>query len=265
MDVDQYLQRIGYEGPVAPTLAVLRGLTRAHAQSVPFENVDVLRGLPITLEPAALFDKIVCRHRGGYCFEINGLFLELLKAVGFRVRPLGARVRLGVADRGTLTRRTHLLIQVALDGERWLTDVGVGSASLTAPLLWKDGLEQITPHDRRRIVQDGSRWFHQVFRAGDWTDVYEFTADTMPLVDRVVANWYTSTHPESHFRRELVAALAQADGGRITLAGRQLRFWDCDGGVHERVLDDARAVNQVLQRDFHLDVEVPPRTLELFS
>lgn len=121
-DIDRYMERISYSGSRKPTLAVLRALTLAHAQSVPFENISVLQGQPIRLEPESLYEKIVVSHRGGYCFELNGLFLELLTRIGFAVCPLGARVRLGAPDRKVLPRRTHMLLEVTTNSQRWITD-----------------------------------------------------------------------------------------------------------------------------------------------
>src|SRR6185369_9612361 len=132
-DVDAYLARIGYSGPRVPTLPVLHALTAAHTQTIPFENLDVLLGRPIDLQPDAIFDKLVRRRRGGYCFEQNGLFLHALEALGFRVRPLSARVRLD-RPRDYTPPRTHMFLRVEIAGESWLTDVGVGGLSLTSAL-----------------------------------------------------------------------------------------------------------------------------------
>ncbi len=129
LDLAAYFSRIGYRGPRAPTIEVLNALTSAHAQAIPFENLDVLLGRGIDLAPEAVFDKIVRRRRGGYCFEHNGLFLEVLTALGFAVRPLSARGRI-LPARDQTPPRTHVLLEVQVGGERWLTDVGVGALSL---------------------------------------------------------------------------------------------------------------------------------------
>ena len=135
----------------------------------------MLLGRPIELEPDAVFDKLVRQRRGGYCFEQNSLFLQVLAALGFAVRPLSARVRID-RPRDYTPPRTHMFLRVELEGASWLADVGVGALSLTAPLRLADGAgTQETPHEPRRLVREGDRWFHQA-RLGDaWTDVYEFT------------------------------------------------------------------------------------------
>lgn len=255
-DIDAYLARLGYQGSREPSAAVLDALTCAHSRSIPFENIDVLLGRTIDLEPQSLYDKLIAGHRGGYCFELNGLFLELLARLGFAVRPLGARVRLGTTDRGILPQRTHLTLAVAIDGQDWITDVGVGATSLTRALRLEDGVTQATPHDMRRLVREDGKWFHQVLHAGQWVDVYEFTGDDMPMVDRQVANWYTSTHPASHFLQGLTAARALPEGRRVTLAGRVLKTREADGRAREQVLDDTQALRAALRGHFGIDLPI---------
>lgn len=232
-DLEPYFDRIGYRGSLEPTLQVLHALTRAHAQAIPFENVDVILGHPVRLEPESVFQKLVIGGRGGYCFEQNGLFMQMLGRLGFAVRPLRAAVRLGTADRSVSVKHTHLLLEVRIDGETWLTDVGVGVTSLTGALRLVADVEQATPHDLRRLEHGNDRWYHQVRHGDTWVDVYEFDGSLMPFPDRVVANWYTSTCPDSKFRRNLFAARALPDGGRVSLHNRLLTLQQA-GGVAER-------------------------------
>ncbi len=250
IDLDGYFQRIGYAGSRQPTLAVLGALTAAHAQSIPFENLDVLLRRPVRLEDPALYCKLVRDRRGGYCFEQNGLLLAVLCRLGFAARPLGARVRLAVPDRTITPGRTHMLIEVRIGDADWLTDVGVGAASLTAPLRLVADREQVTPHDVRRLQRDGQRWFHQVRRAGAWVDVYEFTTADMPLADRRIANWYTSTSPETHFYAQLVVALAKPHGVRATLNNNVLTVRARDGSATERELRHHAELLDVLRGEF---------------
>ena len=210
MDLDAYFARTGYRGPRTPTLETLHGLVRAHVQTIPFENLDVLLGKPIELEPAALIQKLVHDRRGGYCFEQNTLLLEVLTALGFHVRPLSARVR-WQRPRDYTPARTHLLVRVELD-EPWLADVGVGAMSPTAALRLAEHGEQATPHEPRRLLREGDMIYHQARLGDDWHDVCELTLEEMPLIDRIVANWYTSTHPQSHFKHRLARRARDADG-----------------------------------------------------
>jgi N-hydroxyarylamine O-acetyltransferase len=219
-DLDAYFNRIGYTGPRTPTLETLHAITARHATAIPFENLNVLLGRGISLDASAVFQKLVHDRRGGYCFEQNSLLLAALETLGFRVTPLSARVR-WQRPREFTPPRTHLFVRVDIDGERWMTDVGVGGLSLTSALRLETGGEQTTPHDVRRIVREGSRFFHQVQLGNEWHDVCEFTGEEMPVIDRELANWYTSAHPQSHFRSRLLVARAGDDGERYTLLNNE--------------------------------------------
>jgi N-hydroxyarylamine O-acetyltransferase len=157
--------------------------------------------------------------------------------------------------------RTHLVVRVDLVDGPWLFDVGVGGQSPTAALRWVADEVQDTPHDRRRLVRDGDRWFHQVEQGGAWVDVCAFTGEEMPEIDRTVANWYTSTHPASRFRTSLVVARATASG-RLHVANRRLRERDRDGALlREVVFDDPEALRAALRAEFGLVVPDGPLPL----
>jgi N-hydroxyarylamine O-acetyltransferase len=216
IDIGSYCSRIGFDGEIAPTLAVLKSLIDHHTRAVPFENLDVLLGRPIQLSPEALEQKIVHDRRGGYCFEQNGFLLHVLEGIGFRVAPISARVRL-VAPRGTTPPRTHCFLRVEIDGESWLADVGIGAFSPTAPLRLIRDQEQPTLHEPRRITFEEGKYFHQMRMGDAWSDVCEFTLEEMPLIDRELANWFTSTHPNSRFRNTMMVALSGRNGERFSL------------------------------------------------
>jgi len=249
-EIDAYFRRIRLTGPRAPTRATLDAIMAAHAASIPFENLDVLLGRPISLTPPAIFDKLVHRERGGYCFEQNGLLLLVLEALGYTVRPLSARVR-WQRPRDFTPPRTHLFLRVELDGDSWLADVGVGGLSLTSALRLVENVAQPTPHEPRRLVREDGRWFHQVRLGDEWRDVCEFTLEEMPPIDRELANWFTSTHPESHFRQRLIAARATSDG-RVSLLNRELTLRSRDGRSEARVLADQAELLAVLAERFGL-------------
>lgn len=254
MRLEAYFSRIGHWPGTVCSSEELHALTRAHSQSIPFENIDVLLQRPLALAPAALFDKLVVQRRGGYCFEQNGLFLWVLQTLGFDAQPLGARVRLQVAskeNRQQIPPRTHLFIKVNVAGESWLTDVGFGSYSLTSALRWEAGLVQQTPHDQRRLLHEEGRWFQQIWRAGEWLDLYEFDGQPMEPIDQKVANWDTSTHPDSHFMQDLIVALACADGGRLSLQGKELRRRNMAGELQTSTLAAAELPG-ILAQEFGL-------------
>jgi N-hydroxyarylamine O-acetyltransferase len=214
LDLEAYFARIGYTGPREPTLATLHAITQHHATSIPFENLDVLLGRGVSLTPEAIFKKLVHDRRGGYCFEQNNLLLLVLRTLGYRVTPIGARVRWQIA-RDVTPARTHLFLRVHLPEGDWLTDVGMGGASLTGAIPLEFDRELPTPHEPRRLVRDeAGRMFHQLWTGTEWTDCCEFTFDTMHPIDCEVANWWTSASPASHFKNSVTAGRAGRDGTR---------------------------------------------------
>ncbi len=221
MDLRSYLNRIQYDGPLVPTLAVLRDIQLAHACSIPFENLNVLLGRGISIDDEAVEQKLVHDQRGGYCFEQNSLLMRVLAEIGFSVVPLSARVRVKI-PREVITPRTHLFLRVEIEGVPWLVDVGVGGLSPTGPFrLDRLETEQATPHEPRRVVSvprsPSPLYFHQAKLVDQWVDVHEFTLEEMPLIDREVGNCWTSTHPKSKFRLNLMTGLACRDGTRVSI------------------------------------------------
>jgi len=255
-DLDAYFARIGYAGSRAPTLETLHAISRAHVSSIPFENLDVLLGRGIDLDPAAVEHKLVHARRGGYCFEQNTHLLHVLRALGYSVVPISARVRIQ-RPRDFTPARTHVFLRVELDGTSWVADAGVGAMSLTGALRFVLDVEQPTPHEPRRFVHEEGRYFHQVRFGDTWNDVCEFTLEQMPEIDREVGNWYTSMHPRSHFRERLIAARADGDG-RITILNRELTFRDRNGRAESRVLPDPDALLAALAE--HFGLVFPPGT-----
>jgi len=255
-NLDAYFARIGYSGPREPTKAVLAEVLRRHVCTIPFENLDVLLGRPVRTDLESVVRKLVHDRRGGYCFEQNHLLLHVLRTLGFAAEPMIARVRWQVPAE-TATGLTHMLVRVALDGRDWLADAGMGSLSLTAPLVLTDGLEQDTPHDRRRVVRRGELFAQQVFFAGLWQDVNLFHPQTAPAVDLEMGNWYSHTHPQAHFRNNLMVARATVDGRR-TLLNRELTLRHRDGSSEKRELGTPDELLAVLAEYF--DLHFPPDT-----
>ncbi|HVS52027.1 MAG TPA: arylamine N-acetyltransferase [Opitutaceae bacterium] len=249
-DLESYFARLGYTGPRTPTLATLRALQFAHVCAVPFENLDVLLGRGIRIDLPSIEEKIVRQKRGGYCFEQNTLFAAVLRALGFAVTPLSARVRWQVpADVGTPL--THMLLLVEAEGRRFIADVGFGSMSLTGPLLLDTEDEQPTPHEARRLVRRGPLVVHQARLGEEWSDVYQFTLEPQSPIDYELANWFTSTHPQSRFVQNLTAARVEP-GLRHTILNHEFTTRHVDGRIAKRTLADADELLAVLAEYFHL-------------
>ncbi len=251
-DLDAYCARLGYDGPRAPTLAVLRAVVLAHASMIPFENLDVLLEREIRLDEAALADKLVTRRRGGYCFEHNLLLLAVLRRFGFRAEGLAARV-LWDRPAGSVGPRTHMLLAVDLPEGPHLADVGFGGMTPTAPLALQAGTVQATPHESFRLLAAEGAFVLEVQRGGAWQSLYRFTLEPQKAADYEVANWFTSTHPQSLFRNHLLAARATADGHHTLFDGR-FAVRRRNGASERRQIRDAADLARALDEHFGIAV-----------
>lgn len=253
VDLDAYCARIGYQGPLTPTLDTLGALQAHHIAAIPFEAIDALIGRPIDISPAAVDAKLIGRRRGGYCFEQNGLFRRVLAAIGFEVEALLARVR-WMAPAGSPPRpRTHLALRVTIDGRPWLADVGFGGCVPPMPLRMDVTAPQPTRHETFRLFPFGPGWIVQA-RLGDrWEALYELSPEPQHEADFELANWFTSAHPGSHFRHRLIAARTTAEA-RYALLGRRLTIRRPGRLPEERQLD-AAGIEQLLADSFGLEVE----------
>jgi N-hydroxyarylamine O-acetyltransferase len=247
MDVKAYLERINYCGPLAPDAETLRALHVAHLQSVPFENLSIHASEPIVLEDGALFAKIVGRGRGGFCYEDNGLFAALLRALGFKVLMLSAEV--AHAAGGFSRPFDHMTLLVTLE-QRWLADVGFGD-SFIEPLLIDERGEQVQGRHAYRIEPDGDylTMARRDAGGGVWKAQYRFTLQPHTYEDYAERCHYQQTSPESHFTRERVCSRATVDG-RVTLSGMRFIETDARGERRERVLASEEEYASVLREHF---------------
>lgn len=253
VELDAYLARIGYSGSRDASLPTLGALHRLHPQSVAFENLDPLLGrLPVRLDAGALMDKLVHGRRGGYCFEQNLLFGHVLSALGFQVSGLAARI-LWNQPEGTKTPRGHMLLKVHISGEDYIADVGFGALTLTAPLRLRPALEQLTPHERFRLIEHDRLFRLDAWIGDDWSPVYRFDLQEQVRTDYEITNYYLSSHPGSHFRRTLIAARPVGDG-RYALLGNRLTIHALNGPSKRRVLTDIRELCEVLENQFLIEV-----------
>lgn len=233
MNVTDYLKRINYTGPLSVDAETLRQLQVAHLRSVPFENLSIHAGEPIVLNTGALFTKIVTKRRGGFCYELNGMFAWLLRSLGFEVAMIAA----GVAKEGGGFGPDfdHMALRVSL-AERWLVDVGFGDSFLE-PLLLDERIDQRQGDQSFRIVQDDS---HLILlrrnRDEEWQPQYRFTLQAYNYDDYEEMCRYHQTSPESHFTKSSICSRATPDG-RITLSAMRL-ITTSNQERYERTLTD---------------------------
>jgi len=249
--VDAYLKRIGYAGPLKPNSTLLRSLHRAHLLAVPFENLDLSLGRKIICDEDAFLRKIVEHRRGGFCYELNGAFTALLRALDFQVTLLSARVP---REDGTRSPEfDHLTLRVDLE-EPWLADVGFGDCFLE-PLRFAIGFEQPQGGRKYRIVDENGTLHVERTEPDDrWKRQYSFTLTPRRLDEFAAMCHYHQTSPESPFTRKKLCTLATADG-RITLSDRKLIITR-NGSREERMLGSEEEWRNVLMDYFQIRLEV---------
>lgn len=224
--VDAYLERIGAARPASPDADALSALHLSHLRTVPFENLSIHLGEEIVLEEQSLLDKIVGARRGGFCYELNGAFAMLLRALGYEVELLSARV---YGPDGIGIPYDHLALRVRTPSGPRLVDVGFGRLS-HSPLRWDSRAEQSDPGGVFRIeeTEEGDL---EVLRDG--SPQYRLEQRPRAYAEFEVGCWWNRTSPKSHFTRSLVCSRL-TETGRVTLSGRTLVITGADGGREER-------------------------------
>jgi N-hydroxyarylamine O-acetyltransferase len=247
--IARYLSRIGASRPVACDADALRDLHAAHLFAVPFENLSIHLGEPITLDEQSLIRKVVDHRRGGFCYELNGAFAHLLVSLGFEVELLAARVFFGPETLGPPF--DHLLLRVNLP-EPWFVDVGFGEHSL-GPLRVEPGLEQTDPRGIFEIVER-TPWDIDVLKDG--APQYRVERRPRDIDDFRAMCWYNQHSPESHFTRTLVCSIATPTG-RVTLSGRTLITTFGDTRTETLLTGDAEILD-TYRKQFGVDLDRVP-------
>ncbi len=245
MQIQPYLQRIHYTGPLQVDIRTLRALHRAHLFTVPFENLDIHLKRPIVLDEQHLYDKIVNHGRGGFCYEHNGLFAAVLRQLGFQVDLLEARVGAKNWDSGKEFNHLALLVTLA---ERWLVDVGFGDSFLE-PLHFDDDVAQTQSNGTFRVQHDGfeGQYLRQN-QHGEWDAEYLFHLEPRQLEDFIPGCDFNQYSPDSHFTRQRICSLATATG-RITLSDQRFIVTENDHR-QEYDLDSEAEFQQHLHEQF---------------
>jgi N-hydroxyarylamine O-acetyltransferase len=267
IDLDAYFQRIGYSGDQryrsetlqggaagvwdrSPTLKTLEAIHLCHTKSIPFENLSSWLKQPVPLDLKSLQQKLIHQGRGGYCFEHNLVLRSVLTSLGFQIKNLAARVLWNLPE-GVIIPRSHMLLQVDIDGEQYIADVGFGGLTLTQPLAFTPDLEQNTPHETFRLITTDSTYTVQAYIGQEWKSLYHFDLQEQQLPDYEVSNWYVSTHPSSLFVTTLIATRPASDC-RYALRNNQLTTHYLDGQTERRVLSTGIELRTVLEDTFGL-------------
>lgn len=238
MNVKAYFKRIGLKVPekIVPNSELLRKLQFAHCTTVPYENLDMMSGIPTSLEEDALYEKIVINHRGGLCFELNGIFGALLRELGYGVTDLAARYLRGET---VIPMRRHRVLKVQATDGVWLCDVGIGEICPREPIALLEGVVQEQFGELYRLEKDTFLgWVLMDYHKGAWRRFYSFTEEPQLMVDYIAPNFYCEQHIDSPFNKDEMFALKTAEG-RITL----------DGHIFKEFRNDIVTVRELSDRE----------------
>jgi N-hydroxyarylamine O-acetyltransferase len=250
--LDAYFKRIKYTAGTDISADTLQELHMAHTLNIPFENLDVYYGRPILLDEESLFSKIVRENRGGYCFEMNGLFSFVLQKLGFKVRNLLAR---GTIDGIEYIAKTHQVLMVEVDEKMWLVDVGFGNDGLIAPIVLEENLVQKQFANTYRVIREPKFGYALQRKIEDtYVSLYAFTLDECYPMDFAMSNHFTSTHPESFFLKMKMCTIPTKEG-RITLTDTYFKTV-ANGRVTEKPIENDNEFNRVLINYFGLDLNM---------
>lgn len=235
--LESYLKRIGYTGSLEHSADTLTKLMRAQLFSVAFENLDVQAGKIVSLVPEQIVDKIVGQGRGGYCYEVNGLFAMALQALGFSYKFIACRPMFYPVRRP----KTHMVLLVEADGDQWICDLGFGSYGIRAPIALS-ALEQLQQQDFdqfRLTTEQSGAYVVQAMVDGQWLSQFGFEPYASEWVDFMPANYLNSTHPDTIFVQKLLV-IKHHEQGRDILLGDQLKQIRADGTVVQQLNSEQR-------------------------
>lgn len=245
-DVSRYLKRIGYTGDLVPSARTLRELQTAHLRAVPYENLEILEGREPAMDATSVYDKIVQKRRGGWCYELNILFAQLLRALGFRLDILSARIfRDGVLG----PEFDHIILLVHLD-ERWIADVGNARWSLEPILL--DETRMHTEGERLYRFDRADETYTLLLSEGEGLALPQYLFNLMPCTEQDFRpmSRLKATSPDSRFTQRRICSL-HTDSGQIILnAGRLITY--CHGQRHDRQLQDRAEEDEIVRDVFRL-------------
>lgn len=248
-NLDAYLARIGWQGSCEATFATLAGVLRAHMTHIPFENLDVLLGRAIRIDPDSVYAKLVVAHRGGYCFE-HGILLQSA-LIHLRFQPVVHTARVILMRPRREAALTHMFLTVVVDNQRWVLDPGFGGLApvVPVPLTAADVRDGSDVH---RMVDYGHEWVLEVELKGAWTPLWSSTLEPAEPVDFVMANHFVSTFPVSPFVTTLMLR-AITPRGRVSVANRAVTRRH-EGREEKQVIESRAELRALLYEDFGFDL-----------
>lgn len=270
-----YLERLTLDAAPAPDVAGLTQVQKAHRRAIAFENLDIRLGRPIRIDSDSAFDKLVIQRRGGYCFEQNRLFADMLALIGLPSRSLLARVQLGLIP-GEVPPRTHTLLLLEIDGEQWIADAGFGG-SFAPPLPLRDGATAATDDGAlHRLRHIDGQWLlerggtpaamdNRATPGEDWKPQYMFDLAPVAPIDLELSNHWTSTRPDTRFVTGHIISIV-TPGGFAALTETSLKRYDVQNGASEQHLASPASYHAALNDIFALSLSLAEvEALPLFA
>ena len=250
--IGEYLRRIHWQGTEEVSLENLTKLQRLHLTHIPYENLDLINGVPLSLTPEALFQKIALNHRGGYCFELQGAFCYLLKGLGFEVKQYAGRF---MDEPGVVQMRRHRILVVSLSGKRYVCDVGVRSESSRIPLELIEGLVQDDGISQYQYQKDPFYgWvLMQKENGKPWKPLLGFTEEEQIDADYVMPSFYCEKHPDSTFNKFMKISIFTPDSD-LTIVHNTFKIYRHGRVEQRRELGTEEEAVELLQDTFGIDV-----------
>ena len=255
LQTDRILDRIGHEGSTAPTLEVLEELQRCFLHTVPFENLDIQLGRRLSLASDDLYQKIALRRRGGFCYECNSLFHDLLTELGYRVEYVSARMAIGPEISPEFD---HMVLLVGLDAP-YLVDVGNGQSCREPLALGSEHIARSEGIEYRVAPHDSGHALYFRAAASEWAPRFLFDTTPRERIDFEPRCRYHQTSPESPFTRASLATIATPQG-RVSLTGRSLTE-TCGDDKYQSELTSEAEIRDCLHHRFGIALEELPASL----
>ena len=249
--MEKYFERINYKGTIDISLENLTLLQKGHLYNIPYENLDQMNSVPLSLTSEGVFEKIVTNHRGGYCFENQGLLCYALRSLGYDVVQYAGRF---MNEPDVIQMRRHRILVVKVDGERYVCDVGMRSETSRVPLLLRENLVQTDGVGEYKYVKDDFYgWvIMQKLPVKEWKPLYGFTEEVQVDDDFVMPSFFCEKHPDSPFNTIMKIAIYTPDSN-LNFVDNEYMVYNMGKCVEESVIENEDAARKMLFEKFGID------------
>ena len=249
--MEKYFERINYKGTIDISLENLTLLQKGHLYNIPYENLDQMNSVPLSLTPEGVFKKIVTNHRGGYCFENQGLLCYALRSLGYDVVQYAGRF---MNEPDVIQMRRHRILAVKVNGKRYVCDVGMRSETSRVPLLLVEGLVQTDGVGEYKYVKDDFYgWvIMQKLPDKEWKPLYGFTEEVQVDDDFVMPSFFCEKHPDSPFNTIMKIAIYTPDSN-LNIVDNEYKVYKMGKCVEESVIENEDAARKMLFEKFGID------------